>query len=122
MADTFDSAINDELVTVFDRNDEFGSYAIKIGKLNTMVFIELGRLMNSNRTKFTVSHAIKTPLQAAPYITSLPLANDPPAALHRALHGLTDFYRKAVSAGLDPAESWLVCQDCYLSNDGHKDC
>jgi hypothetical protein len=118
---TFDDALDDDLVTVFDRNDEAGCYAIKVGRLNTMIFIELGRLTNSDRTKFTVTHAIKTPCQAAPYITTLPIAPDPPSALYRAVHGLTDLYRMAVSDGHKPEESWLVCQVCYLTHPSPDD-
>jgi hypothetical protein len=109
MAFTFDNALDDDLVTVVDRNDDMGSYAAKIGKLETTVFIELGRFMTSETTKFQVSHAIQTPENAAaPYRTSLPFDDTPPGALHRAISGLTDYYRLAVKNGHKPNEKWLV--------------
>jgi len=45
---TLDSALDDDLVTVLDRHDDIGSYAIKIGVLNTVVYIDLGRLLTSD--------------------------------------------------------------------------
>jgi hypothetical protein len=44
MAFTFDDALDDDLVTVVDRNDEMGSYAVKIGKLETTVLSSLAAL------------------------------------------------------------------------------
>ena len=106
---TFDDALDDDLITVVDRNDEMGSYAVKVGTLDTVVFIELGRFMTTNHTKFTVSHAIHTPENAAaPYQTSLPFDDTPAGALHRAISGLTDFYRLAVQNGHKPTAKWLV--------------
>jgi len=106
---TFDSALDDDLITVVDRNDEMGSYAVKVGELETTVFIEIGRFMSSDTTKFSVSHAIHTPVNAAaPYRTSLPFADYPAYALARAVSGLTDYYRLAVEKGHKPSEKWLV--------------
>lgn len=105
---TIDSVLNDPLLTVEDRHDEMGSFAIKIGTLKTVIFIELGRYRTSETTKFFVSHAIHTPGQDAPYKTSKPFADGWAYALHRAVNNLTSYYKDAVAAGHKPAESWLV--------------
>lgn len=108
MPHTFDSALKDDLVSVVNRDDDMGSFKIQIGALETVVTIELGRFMTSDETKFFVSHAIKTPVQAGPYRTSRPFADYPPYALHMAIRGLTDYYRQAVDKGHEPSEDWLV--------------
>jgi hypothetical protein len=108
MPHTIDSALDDELVTVLDRHDESGSFAVTIGALDTPVFIELGRFLTTDQVKFHMSHAIHTPVQAAPYRTSMPFGDDAGYALHRAISGLTQYYREAVQAGHEPDESWLV--------------
>lgn len=108
MAYTIDDILNDPLLTVEDRHDEMGSFAVKIGKLQTLVFIELGRFQTSETTKFEVSHAIHTPTQADPYRTSTPFADDWAYALHRAVDGLISYYKEAVAAGHVPNENWLV--------------
>ena len=42
MPHTIDSALDDDLVTVLERHDDMGSFAITIGSLDTPIFIELG--------------------------------------------------------------------------------
>ena len=107
---TIDGVLNDPLLTVEDRHDEMGSFAIKIGSLQTVVFIELGRFRTQDTTKFDVSHAIYTtpPIQIDPYRTSSPYADYWEYALHRAVDGLLSYYRQAVAAGHTPSENWLV--------------
>ena len=108
MGYTFDEGLDNGLVEVIERNDEMGVFVVRIGSLETPVTIELGRFMNSERTKFTLSHVIKPPLQAGPYRTSLPFGDDPGYALHRAIDGLTSWYKQAVKDGHEPSEDWLV--------------
>ena len=105
---TVDNILSDPLLTVEDRHDEMGSFALRIGSLQTVVFIELGRFRSTQDTKSTVSHAIHTPMQAAPYRTSRPFDDDWAYALHRAVDGLLSYYRAAVAAGHLPEEAWLV--------------
>jgi hypothetical protein len=105
---TVDGVLEDDLVTVLDRNDDIGSYSVRIGSLRTIVHIDLGKLLTSDHIKFRTSHSIKTPLQAGPYRTSRCIENDAAYALHRAIDGLTSYYRIAVEQGHVPQESWLV--------------
>ena len=105
---SFDSVLDDDLVAVVEQNDELGYFCIRIGTLQTHVIVELERHTTSDRTKFSVSHAIKTPLQHGPYRTSLPFGDTPVSALHKAVSGLTMYYRQAVNAGHEPREDWLV--------------
>ena len=108
MTYTFDAALDDELVTVIERSDEMGVFQIRVGTLETLVTIRLCRYMTSEHTRFEVSHAIKTPLQIGPYRTSVPSDDSPGSALHRAIDGLTRWYRDAVKMGHEPREDWLV--------------
>lgn len=108
MLRTLDDALKDDLITVLSRDDSLGIYEIRIGDLETVVTIELGRFLDSERTKYRTSHAIKTPSQAGPYWTSIPYGDDPSHALHRAIRGLTDYYRDGVKDGHRPREDWLV--------------
>lgn len=105
---TIDDILSDPLITVEDRYDDMGNFAIRIGALTTDVFIELGRFRTGATTKFRVSHSIHTPEQDAPYRTSLPIADYWEAALNRAVDGLLFYYRMAVRSGHLPQESWLV--------------
>lgn len=109
MTYTFDSVLDDDVVTIVHQDDIRGVFEILIGDLKTPVTIELWRFFDRDQIKFLVSHAIKTPLQAGPYRTSYPIADDPEYALHRAVSfGLTQWYREAVDAGHVPNEDWLV--------------
>ena len=108
MGYTFDEVLGNGLLDIIERNDEMDEFVVRIGSLETPVTIELGRFMKSERTKFRLSHAIKTPLQAGPYRTSLPFGDDPGYALHRAIDGLASWYEKAVEEGHEPSEDWLV--------------
>jgi hypothetical protein len=105
---TLDSALDDDLITVVNRNDSMGLYEVRIGTLKKIVSIELGRFLDSEWTKFDISHAIKTPALMSPYRTSRPFADYPAYALHQAISGLTQYYRQAVENGDKPDENWLV--------------
>lgn len=108
MPKTIDEALKHKEVTVFRRNDSMGLFEIKIGDLSTVIEIDLIRFLNSEWTEFRVSHSIKTPLQAGPYRTSIPFADCPGGALHKAISGLIDWYRWAIEKGHVPDDSWLV--------------
>ena len=105
---TLDDALNDPLIRVIDRHDDFGSYAVELGTLKTKVFIELGRMPSGHGVKFRVSHSIHTPTQIDPYKTSRPWNDDEASALNQAITGLTSYYKDAVRTGHTPSEDWLV--------------
>ena len=108
MAWTFDEALADDLVTVVTRDDSAGTFELRIGELETVITVELGRFMDSEHTKFRRSHAIKTPLQIGPYLPSRDFDDYPAYALHRAVASITDYFREAVGKGHAPTEEWLV--------------
>lgn len=108
MAWTIDKALDDELITVVSRNDSVGLFVILLGELETEITIELNRHLDSDMTKFQVSHAIKTPKQAGPYRTGAPYGDYPAYALHKAITGLTQYYKDAVKEGHKPTEDWLL--------------
>ena len=105
---TIDEILANPLIEVTDRHDEIGSFGIKIRGLETHVSIELGRYRSEETTKYRLSHAIHTPMQAGPYWTSNPTDANWEWALHRAIDNLLSFYKKAVDEGYTPAEKWLV--------------
>ena len=90
------------------RYDEWGTFEIQIGGLETIISIELGRHMDSDATKVSVTHAIHTPTQLGPYRPGRPYWDDPEEALSQTISSFTDYYDQAVSAGHEPKESWLV--------------
>ncbi len=104
----FNNALNDPLVTVENRIDDWGTFEIRIGSIPTVISIELGRHMTSDETKVWVSHAIHTPVQAGPYRTSRPYWDDPEYALQQTISGFTEYYNQGVKAGHTPSASWLV--------------
>lgn len=108
MARSIDEILAHPLITVEDRHDEMGSFAIKLGSLQTMVFIELGRFRHGQTTKFHQSHVIHTPVQADPYRTSRAFSDSWEDALEDVLRTLTSYYEEAVRKGHKPQESWLV--------------
>jgi hypothetical protein len=58
--------------------------------------------------RFSLSHYIKTPMQAGPYIPSTPWTGSEATALGRGLDSLTRQYNHAVENGHIPSETWLV--------------
>jgi hypothetical protein len=102
-----DEVISDDLIEVVERNDEEGHYAIRLASFKTVIFIDLGRYRNSERTKYRVSHVIHTPMQLDGYRTSTPFADTWEDAFHKAIRGLTSFYQLAVARGHVPSEAWL---------------
>jgi hypothetical protein len=108
---SIDRALNDDLVTVLDRDDQAGFYTVRIGDIPTPVNIALERRSATNATVYTVSHAIKTPELAEPYRVVRQADNNPELALRRAIRGLTRNYGLAVDAGHTPSEDWLIPSD-----------
>jgi hypothetical protein len=107
MAWSVDEALDDDLVRVIERDDAKGVYVLTFGDLKTKVKITL-RKGRGKQTAFTQSHAAKTPLQAGPYWTSLPGDQSPGDALHKAISGITMYFRQAIEKGHKPSEDWLV--------------
>ncbi len=105
---TFDNVLDQDLITVLERDDDLGRFVIRLGDLKTHITIRLCRFMSSEKTTFEVSHVIHTPRQVDAYRTSLPCADDPAHALNRAVSGLTSYYQDAVNEGYKPCEDWLV--------------
>ena len=107
---TIDEILENPLLEVTDRHDERGSFAFTIKGLETVVFIELGRFRTGNTTKYELSHAIRTPLQAGPYWTSNPTSYGWEDALGRAIDNILSYYKLAVEAGHTPSDDWLVAR------------
>jgi len=103
-----EEVLADDLITIIERDDESGHYALRFGELETVVSIQLGRSRTTERTHYKISHAIHTPVQIGPYKTSLAFSDYWAAALDKAVTGITVHFREAVEAGYDPKESWLV--------------
>ena len=105
---TFGEVLDNKLIEVIERNDQLGVFVVRVGGLETPITIKLCRFMNSEETKFTLSHVINTPSQIGPYRTSSPYGNYPGEALHLAINGLTRYFKEAKDEGHTPSEDWLV--------------
>ena len=106
---TFDDVFDDELVEVVSRDDREGVFRVRIGELTTVVTIRLKKRSTiRGKVDYTTSHVIHTPIQGHPYRTSLPFGDNRPAAVAKALHDLTLYYRLATHDGHQPNTRWLV--------------
>lgn len=83
------------------------TFSFRLGKLSTVITLRLTHLEDGD-VGYVLSHAIKTPLQAGPYRASRSYDDSFPAAVRKAIRGLSSYYASAVEAGYEPAESWLV--------------
>jgi hypothetical protein len=108
MAWTIEKALNDDLIHIVNRDDELGVYEFRVGDIETIVTVEIGRLPTSERARYHRSHNIKTPSQSHPYHQSRPHWDNVPYALHQAISSITDYYRMGVKDGYAPSKSWLV--------------
>lgn len=111
MAITIDQALDDPLITIIERDDNSGYFRVTLGTLKTAIDICLSFRSDEGRWFFAQGHAIKTPDQDAPYLTSCPWNDYPTAALQQAIEGLTWYYKWAVAEGMAPDKSWLVPRD-----------
>lgn len=83
------------------------TFSFRLGRLSTLITLRLTHLEGGD-VGYALSHAIKTPLQAGPYRTSRSYDDSFPAAVRKAVRGLSSYYASAVEAGHEPAEEWLV--------------
>lgn len=104
----FDEVLSHELVHKESWDESRGTLEFRIGVLQTIITIELGRFMDCDWTKFWRSHAIKAPHQHGPYLPSKEFGDDPPHALHQAISSFTRDYEIAVEKGHTPSDEWLV--------------
>ena len=80
-----------------------------IGTLAGVITIRIDkRRTTRGKYEYKVSHAIRTPEQLGPYLSSIPFGDTPQEALAKAIDDLTIFYSLGVQAGHEPAEDWLV--------------
>jgi hypothetical protein len=104
----FSLILRDPLLRVLKQQEEYGTFEIQLGKLPQVITIEVGRHMTTDRSKVWVSHTIQTPVQMTPYRSARPYWRDPEIALRDTVRAFTDYYRKAVRAGHQPDQGWLV--------------
>ncbi|BBL77489.1 hypothetical protein [Methylomagnum ishizawai] len=57
---------------------------------------------------FSVSHHVKTPTQAGPYMPSKTWAESEEEAIRQAISTTTSYIKSAIAAGHEPSESWLI--------------
>ena len=106
---TFADVLEGDLVTPVGSDVAARTFRIRIGSLATVITIRVGKRRGPHgRYEYTASHAIRTPEQLGPYLSSVPFGDTPEEALAKAIDDLTIFYSAGVEAGHEPAESWLV--------------
>lgn len=101
-----DRALDDEFLTMLERDDDLGVYRFRIGTLMTEVTIALSSLRGDWR--LSISHTMKTPEQLNPYKPADRIFANNGRALHEAISALTTYYKVAVDSGHKPDESWLT--------------
>ena len=104
----YDSNIVTDLLQVL------GEYSFRLTEIpETEIKVKLYRYVGSSEICFETSHYIKTPEQCGAYMTNRNYAGSEEAALERAIHTITDFYRTAVENGNIPEPSWLEVNTLY---------
>lgn len=102
-----DEVLENNLISVIERDDVARLYRFRIGKLQTVVTVKLARL-GSGFVEYVNSHGIKTPEQADVYFSSITISKDWASALEKAIEDLIVAYRAAVAKGYQPEERWLI--------------
>ena len=100
MSWNFDEALEDELLHDVSCDRSRGTFEFRVGELEEVITIELGRFMDGDQTKFRISHAIKAPWQRDAYRSSRVFDDDPVRALRRAINCITFDYRQALEKGV----------------------
>jgi hypothetical protein len=121
MAISIEQALDHPLITVVKADKERGIFAIKIGKLKTVITIELVFDDLTELWWFEVSHAIKTPQLSGPYRPSMRQDRHRGPVLRDAIIGFILFYRSARRDGFSPTEDWLVKRCRAADADRHPD-
>lgn len=102
-----DEVLKSNLISVIERDDGAGLYRFRIGRLHTVVTVNIRRL-DGGFVEYASSHGIKTPEQSDAYFSSNTNSRDWASALEKAIKDLVVDYRAAVVKGFEPEESWLV--------------
>lgn len=107
---TIDQGLQSDLIRVTKRDDEAGVFELRLGELTTPITIAVECTPDMGRAEYYLSHCIKTPIQKSvfPGRAAKRFGFSPGAAIHRAVLGLSTYYREAVEAGLTPDEAWLI--------------
>jgi hypothetical protein len=108
---TLESALDDDSITIIERNDSWGLYRFQVGMLKTIVSVKLCRSPVSDETRYELSHAIHTPTQIGPYHQSRLFWDYPAYALHEAITSITMHYNIATKNGYASEEGWLVANE-----------
>ena len=106
---SFAEVLEGDLVTSVSSDIASRTFKIRIGTLTRVITIRVSKRRGPHgRFEYTASHAIRTPEQLGPYLSSIPFGDTPEEALAKAIDDLTIFYSVGVRAGHEPDESWLV--------------
>ena len=104
----YDSNIVTELIQIL------GEYSFRLeGIPEIEIKVKLYRYIDSKNICFETSHYIKTPEQCGAYMTNVNYAGNEEAALERAIHTITDFYKTGIECGHEPNSSWLIENTSY---------
>jgi len=103
---TFNRALARKLVRTVSREDETGTFQIRVGTISTVVTITVSAVDDGFEP--TSDHAIKTDLQAGPYRVRPKKYAVPGEALDAALETFCFYYSLARRHGFEPQSSWLV--------------
>jgi hypothetical protein len=82
--------------------------------ISTKIKIKTNKIKKTGKVTFVQSHFIHTPKQCGPYMTDHSWAHSEHDAVERVLSDFTDYYKRAIEAGHEPKESWLVMNGKFL--------
>lgn len=104
----YDSNVVIELMQIL------GEYSFRLERIPEIeIKVKLYKYVSSKDICFETSHYIKTPEQCGAYTTNRNYAGNEEAALERAIHTITDFYKTAIENGHEPNSSWLLENTYY---------
>jgi len=117
---------NDEMLTSINRKRQVNEASILIREVelnlevghesfHPTVRVKIWKKQKSLNKKYfyTVSHHVHTPIQATPYYPSIIEADSEEKALDSAISNTVNYLIRAIEAGHQPSDSWLIQNSEY---------
>jgi len=116
----------DEVIALLDAHKYVGTSHVLIRELKIYLNLEVNHFNPCIRIKiwkssvnsrepyhFTVSHDVRTPMQAGPYYPSRTQAATESEAIHQAILSTNYYLVGAINQGHEPSDSWLIPNDDF---------
>lgn len=109
---TIRDALAHKLISVDFLDPETGIAKFRIGTAPTVITARVVK-NGSNLYSLEVSHKVKTPCQAGPYMPGFRDCPTPDAAMRELIRAFCAFYNQACERGHHPDGSWFVNNPYY---------